>query len=132
MEILPESLHSPPVQRLSEVSGAKLLRCYQCGRCSAGCPMAAHMDVLPHQVLRHAQMGHVREVTASRTPFVCAACLACSVRCPRGVPIAEVMEALRTMVLRERSSDRRLRLNPEERAGLPAIALICAYRKVVE
>ncbi len=132
MNISSGDISSSAVRKISDVSGANLLRCYQCGKCSAGCPMAEHMDLLPHQVMRLAQLGQIQEIASARSPFICAACLACSVRCPRGIPIAEVMEAVRQVVLRERITRRHFPLSPEDLSPLPPIAIISAFRKIME
>jgi len=103
-ELTRESLRSDLVRRVQEISGQNLLACYQCGRCSAGCPAAAVMDLLPNQVVRLVQLGLVRDAMASRTIWFCAACLACEARCPKGVDLPRVMEALRELVM-ERGND---------------------------
>jgi len=87
-------------RRLLDISGEDVVSCYQCGKCSAGCVMGASMDLLPHQVVRLVQLGCVEEALASRAIWVCASCLACSARCPRGVSLPNVMEALRVTLLR--------------------------------
>ncbi|MFL7807317.1 MAG: 4Fe-4S dicluster domain-containing protein, partial [Anaerolineae bacterium] len=66
-------------------SGQNLARCYQCGKCSAGCPIAFEMDYPPHQVIRGVQMGMRDLVLASSTIWLCAACETCSTRCPQDV-----------------------------------------------
>ncbi|MGD2103901.1 MAG: heterodisulfide reductase-related iron-sulfur binding cluster [Anaerolineae bacterium] len=68
--------------------------CYQCVRCSSGCPVAEHMDLLPHQVMRAIQFND-DEVLKAKTPWVCAACVTCSTRCPQGIDVAGVMDVLR-------------------------------------
>lgn len=83
------------------------------------------MDFLPHQVLRLVQLGD-EAVLSANAPWVCAACLACSVRCPKGVDIARVMEALRQLVLRRGIRPVELRVD----RPYPQIALVGAYRKV--
>jgi heterodisulfide reductase subunit C len=90
------------------------------------------MEILPHQILRLAQIGKWEDVAGANTPWICAACLTCSVRCPRGVKIAELIEALRQIVLRTRISGRRLVISEEEIGTLPPIALISAFRKIIE
>ena len=45
------------VKEVEELSGENLMACYQCGKCSAGCPIVADMDILPNQLLRLLQMG---------------------------------------------------------------------------
>jgi heterodisulfide reductase subunit C len=88
---------------LSEVfqaSGEKIQTCFQCQKCSAGCPIAYAMDILPNQMLRHIQYGHRERVLSSKTIWICASCYACSVRCPNNIDIAKIMDALRSLALR--------------------------------
>lgn len=94
--------------------------------------MVQNMDVLPNQIVRLAQLGKWDEVMRANTPWICAACMTCSVRCPRGIKIAEAIEAVRQLFLRNRNSDKRLGLSQEELVELPPIALISAYRKIAE
>jgi heterodisulfide reductase subunit C len=63
-----ETLRNEVVRRIEEISGEDLLKCYQCGKCAAGCPAAFAMDMLPSQVIRFAQLGLVEEVLDSQTP----------------------------------------------------------------
>ncbi|MCS7216545.1 MAG: 4Fe-4S dicluster domain-containing protein [Candidatus Bipolaricaulota bacterium] len=120
-----ENLNAPFLQKLGEISGQNVFACYQCGKCSAGCLFAEHMDVLPNQVIRLLQLGD-EGVLAARAPWVCAACLACSVRCPKGVDVARIMEALRQLALRRGIMPVQLKLDRE----FPQIALVGALRKV--
>lgn len=96
-----EMLRSETLRRLGEISGEVVARCYQCGKCSAGCPMAVDADVAPHQIIRLVQLGQSDEALASATIWLCAACRACSSRCPRGVDLTRLMESLRALVLRK-------------------------------
>lgn len=121
------------VSRLEAASGQKLLSCYQCGKCSAGCPMAAYMDILPNQIIRLAQMGQEETLLASEAIWTCVSCFTCNTRCPKDIRIAEVIEALRETMLRRHDRFDRLRINevdPAARAELPPIALISAMRKL--
>jgi heterodisulfide reductase subunit C len=118
------------VQKIEELSGQKLLACYQCGKCSAGCPAVSQMDILPNQIIRLAQLGLKEELLESRSIWVCASCYTCNVRCPKGIKIAEVMEALRQVLLRKRCDHVEIpKLSAEERTSVPAIALISNFRK---
>jgi heterodisulfide reductase subunit C len=118
------------VRKVEELSGQKLLVCYQCGKCSAGCPQAGQMDILPNQVIRLAQLGQKEDLVGSQTIWVCASCLTCNVRCPKGVKIAEVMEAVRQIVLRKRQDHLHIeKLTDEQLESLPPIALIASFRK---
>jgi len=80
---------------VAAASGEKIQACYQCQKCSAGCPVAYAMDLLPNQVLRHIQYGHREKVLSSQTIWLCASCYTCGTRCPNGIDIAKIMDALR-------------------------------------
>ncbi len=117
------------VQQVEAISGVNLLACNQCGKCSAGCPVAFSLDVLPNQVIRLAQLGAEAALEAE-TIWTCASCLTCVARCPKGVDLPRVMEALRQIALRR--GDDRLRvaeIDPELIAEAPQLALIGGFRK---
>lgn len=130
-EIASGRLRSQFVAKVQEVSGQDLLACYQCGKCSAGCPMAPSMDILPNQIIRLAQLGLEEDIARSKAVWVCASCLTCTVRCPRGVDISAVMEALRLLTLRSKVDYMDpTRISREELADLPQLALVSAFMKV--
>ena len=125
-----DKLRNEFVKKVEELSGENLSQCYQCGRCSGGCPSAPFMDLLPNQVMRLAQLGRQREVLGSKTVWLCASCFTCLIRCPKGVDLAKVMEAIRQISLRQNvdyiSPNK---LSVEKRVELPQIALVSAFRK---
>jgi len=126
-------LRSAFVNRVQKNADQKLMACYQCGKCSAGCPMAEHMDVLPNQIIRLAQLGMQERLLASSAIWTCVSCMTCNTRCPKGVHIAEVIESLRDMAMRNGRRHERLTIADipaEMRAGLPPIAMISAMRKL--
>lgn len=82
-------------------SGQKVLDCYQCGKCSAGCPVAYAMDLTPRQVIRGVQLGLKDEVLDSNAIWLCVFCQTCSARCPRQIDIAGVIESLRLLAIAE-------------------------------
>lgn len=82
---------------VSVASGHPVSQCYQCGKCSAGCPVASDMDYLPNQVIRMVQAGLKDEVLACETIWLCAFCSTCTTRCPKHIDLAQVMESLRIM-----------------------------------
>jgi heterodisulfide reductase subunit C len=83
-------------------SGEDVFRCYQCGKCTAGCPVAYAMDLGPRQIMRAVQLGLKEEVLQSSTIWLCVFCQTCSVRCPREIDIARVMESLRILAIAEK------------------------------
>jgi len=83
------------IAALEERAGVNLRDCYQCGKCSAGCPMVEYMDLLPRMVIRDLQLGYLEEVLSARTPWICAGCMVCSCRCPQDVDLAGLMLEVR-------------------------------------
>jgi len=125
-----DQLHGALVQRVESISGQHVLECNQCGKCSAGCPVAASMDMLPNQVIRLVQMG-LDDALDAQAIWMCASCLTCVTRCPKGVDLPRVMEALRQIHLRR--GDELLSpddLPPRLVADLPPMALIAGFRKM--
>jgi heterodisulfide reductase subunit C len=116
--------------KVKELSGENIDLCFQCGACSSGCPMTQEMDYLPSKVIRMTQLG-LEEALDSKTIWVCTTCFNCEVRCPRGIDIANVMEALRTIVLRKKYNRVNLEdLTAEELRELPQIAIVSNQRKL--
>ncbi|MCX7680679.1 MAG: 4Fe-4S dicluster domain-containing protein [Anaerolineae bacterium] len=127
-----DKIHSDFVRQIEESSGQLLLACNQCGKCSAGCPVVAAMDLLPNQVIRLAQLG-MEEVLESNTLWLCASCLTCVTRCPKGVDLPRLMEALRVIALRRGVTKLDLSaLPPELLKALPQLAIVGGYRKYVK
>jgi heterodisulfide reductase subunit C len=80
-----------------ESVGKEVFNCYQCSKCSAGCPVAFAMDLLPHQVIRSVLFGKKEKVLSSSTIWICASCETCTTRCPNEIDIAQVMDVLRQL-----------------------------------
>lgn len=94
--------HEQIITQIKKASGQDISRCYQCGKCTAGCPLAAHVDFTPNQVIRMLQLGLVDQVLKCQTIWLCVYCSTCSVRCPCSIELAEVMDALRVLAQREK------------------------------
>jgi heterodisulfide reductase subunit C len=75
--------------------------CYQCLKCTAGCPTAPYMDFTPSAILRMVQLGLKREVLESKAIWLCVSCETCGTRCPNEIDIGVLMDALREMALEE-------------------------------
>ncbi|MGB3341586.1 MAG: 4Fe-4S dicluster domain-containing protein [bacterium] len=117
-------------RRIEEISDQKLSDCYQCGRCTAGCPFARFMDAPPNQVIRFMQLGLKDDVLKSQGPWFCAACLVCQTRCPRGVDIPRLMEAVRTIHLRAKEGLFDVsEIDKEFLMDAPPLALMSAFSK---
>jgi len=75
--------------------------CYQCLKCTAGCPTAPYMDVRPNNIIRMIQMGMKKEVLESSAIWFCVYCQTCGTRCPNEIHIGVLMDALREMAMEE-------------------------------
>jgi heterodisulfide reductase subunit C len=132
VEISIDKVRGPFVRQVEEISGQELLDCNQCGRCSAGCPVVATMGLLPSQVIRMAQLG-MEEVLESNTIWICASCLTCVTRCPKGVDLPRLMEALRQVALRQGIAKLDLdALPPELVQEMPQLAIVGGFRKYMK
>ncbi len=78
-------------------SGQSLTACYQCLKCSAGCPLSSHMEYKPNAVIRLIQYGRRETVLKSHAIWLCVSCMTCGVRCPNDVDMSTVMDTLREM-----------------------------------
>ena len=75
-------------------TGSNVFRCYQCIKCTSGCPLADQFDLTPNQVMRSLQLGDDK-VLESRAIWLCASCQTCATRCPQEIDVTGVMDALR-------------------------------------
>jgi heterodisulfide reductase subunit C2 len=104
------------------IAGIDVRDCYQCGKCSAGCPLAERMDVLPHQLMRLVQIGRIDRALRSEAIWKCVSCITCSTRCPQSVDCAAVIDTLRRVAVEQgMASEERLRTVAFQRAFLDNI-----------
>lgn len=75
--------------------GENVYLCYQCVKCTSGCPLAEYFDLEPNQIMRTLQLGQDDLALNSKTIWLCASCQTCTTRCPQGLDIAGIMDALR-------------------------------------
>lgn len=81
-------------QRVQEELDQNVYLCYQCVKCSSGCPLAEFFDWLPNQIMRALQLGQEDIALESQTPWLCASCQTCTTRCPQDLDITAIMEFL--------------------------------------
>ncbi|HET9571948.1 MAG TPA: 4Fe-4S dicluster domain-containing protein [Bacteroidales bacterium] len=99
-------------QLVEQTVGVEIQTCYQCGKCTAGCPLNEEMDLMPNQVLRMLQSeypGYEKELLSSISIWLCLACDTCYSRCPQEVKLPLIMDFLR------QESIRRNLVNPKAR-----------------
>ncbi len=91
------------LQELLQLPGGnQILKCIQCGTCSGSCPMVDVMDYGPRRLFALAKGGSIKDALNSNTYWVCASCYFCTVRCPRGIKITDIMYALKRLAVKER------------------------------
>lgn len=99
-------------QRVEHAVGVEVQTCYQCGKCTAGCPLNEEMDLMPNQILRMLQAeypGYEDEILSSTSIWLCLACDTCYSRCPQEVKLPHIMDFLR------QESIRRKLVNPKSK-----------------
>ncbi len=89
------------IKQIEQNSGQKLNNCYQCGKCTAGCPIAHSTEFPPHKIMRMLQLGIKEPVLASATIWLCLSCVTCTARCPKEVDLAHIMDSLRELAIKE-------------------------------
>lgn len=130
IEITDKTYDQNFVKKVEEISGENFHKCMQCGTCSGGCPMADKADIPPRKLMLMTHMGLQEDVTKANTVWLCATCNTCTVRCPRGVNLPKVFEAIRLLMLRENKDHVNIADIPKEiLQDLPQIALVSCFRK---
>lgn len=92
-------LHPFIVELQGRRGGDKVLQCYQCATCSGSCPVIDEMEYGPRRILHLIQMGEEATVLSSRDMWFCVSCYSCANRCPREIPITELMATLRELAV---------------------------------
>ena len=80
------------------------MRCYQCGKCTAGCVLASEMNYPPSYLMRLLQTGtkpNMDKVLSSNSIWLCLNCENCLGRCPMEIDIPKMMDYLRTQAIKE-------------------------------
>lgn len=87
--------------------GEKIKRCIQCGTCTGSCPVSYTMDIPPREIIALFRAGDMESILASRTIWICASCYACTVRCPMGIKVTDILYALKRMAMEKNLFPRR-------------------------
>jgi len=127
---------------ISRIPGAeKIMLCFQCGTCTADCPIARFTDSYrPRRLVRMIQLGLRDRALSDDSIWLCTSCFTCVDHCPQDVGTADVVRALRNLAVKERPMPRvykelssailktgyaydipQLRLRKREEQGLPPL-----------
>ena len=90
-------------------TGVEVTRCYQCGKCTAGCVLASEMNFPPSYLMRLLQTGteeNYDRILRSNTIWLCLNCENCLGRCPMEIDIPKIMDYLREQSLNQKKINR--------------------------
>jgi heterodisulfide reductase subunit C len=93
--VIKPSFRQEVANLLHATEGKPFYTCMQCALCSGTCPVVEHMDWTPREIIALVNSDMKEKVLQSNTFWFCASCYHCSVRCPREIPIADLMYALK-------------------------------------
>ncbi len=115
---------------LELATGETIPDCYQCGKCTAGCP--ASMDPSPNMLIHYLQLGLFNKAVNSESIWNCMGCLTCSERCPKNVSPAAIIEGLKRIHLNSLNPRITLHtLGQEFLANSTQQAVVSGFRKFV-
>ena len=97
----PSRFESSLLSRIREVTRLDPALCYQCGKCSAGCPMASEMDLKTNEIIRLLQLDARERLLSSESIWMCLTCETCTTRCPNLFDPAAIIDALREIIVME-------------------------------
>lgn len=83
------------------VGGERIRQCLQCGLCSGTCPLSLYMDYTPRRLMHLSREGFKEEVLSSSSIWLCTACYACMVECPKKINVTHLMYALKQRAIEE-------------------------------
>lgn len=86
----------------AEPGGERIMRCFACGTCAAGCPVReVEDDYNPRKIIRMALLGMKDKVLDSELIWQCAHCYQCHQRCPQDVRFTDIIGAMRSLAIKE-------------------------------
>jgi ferredoxin len=80
---------------LQQYGAFDVAACFNCGNCTAVCPLTDDDATFPRRLIRYAQVGMKEELLASKELWTCYYCGECSETCPRQAEPGEFMAAAR-------------------------------------
>jgi heterodisulfide reductase subunit D len=85
-----------------EECGENVYLCYQCERCSSGCPTVAEMRYRPAQMMRMVQFGLEDSLATDASVWRCLGCDMCTAHCPHDLSVRRLVEVMRQHVMQRR------------------------------
>lgn len=120
LELIPGHI-SEFTSHIKSIHGVDANMCYQCGKCTSGCPLAEFMDMNPAQVVHAVRLGLKDLVLNTNTYWLCVACGTCTGRCPQETGLLKVMDALANIAIKEGITPKEPAIAEFYRTGLSII-----------
>jgi heterodisulfide reductase subunit C len=103
-----KKLRDSLIRQIRNIPGGESInKCIQCGTCTGTCPVSYTMDITPREIIALYRAGDIETILSSRTIWICASCYACTVRCPQGVMVTDILYALKRLAIEQEIFPRR-------------------------
>ncbi|MHA2602225.1 MAG: 4Fe-4S dicluster domain-containing protein [Candidatus Thorarchaeota archaeon SMTZ1-83] len=97
-----DTLDAEFTKEVSKLLGGKdLTACFQCAKCSAGCPVSDKVNIQVHELMRMLLFG-LKEVLETDMVWLCTTCYTCQERCPQGIDITDIIFGLKNMAFKKK------------------------------
>ena len=90
-------------KKLERLGAPKLPRCYNCGTCTATCPLSKERSEFPRLLIRYAVLGAEERLLSSFRLWLCYYCGDCAETCPREADPGSIMMAARRYAIMKNS-----------------------------
>lgn len=104
LKIKKQTVQNGLIRTVEEMSDVNLSSCYQCKKCSSGCPVAKLTTSPPSEIIRRLLLGAGNELLQTDIIWLCLSCGTCYARCPMQINIVSVIDALRTIAVEKEAS----------------------------
>jgi len=95
-----KTINSRIADKFVEAGLEKIRACINCGTCSGGCPSGRRTAYRTRSAIRKALIGDV-SVLEDIDIWFCSTCYTCAERCPRNIPVTDMIIKLRNIAVEE-------------------------------
>ena len=87
------------LKELKDYGAVSIEKCFNCGNCTAICPLSTDDDLFPRKLIRYTQIGLEKQLIGSKELWLCYNCAQCSETCPKQAEPAAFMMAARNYAI---------------------------------
>jgi heterodisulfide reductase subunit C len=111
------------IDAVERISGVNVRGCLQCKKCTNGCPVTGLTRICPSETIRRLQLNTDDELIESDLVWMCSSCETCYERCPVKIDMAAVMDAIRVLAVRKRTSGQKTNVHLFNKSFLNTVKL---------